>query len=73
MYKFLLSTILMMLLIPLSGNAQTKTKYWIKFRDKGDLSIYQPTDILSRRALANRARQGIPLDYTDYPVKQEYI
>ncbi|MEM6343109.1 MAG: S8 family serine peptidase [Bacteroidota bacterium] len=58
-------------LAPQSGNAQSK--YWIELADKGDLSQYGPTDILSPAALANRAKQGIMLDYTDYPVNPTYI
>lgn len=72
MKKHLLHFLLALFLtLPYSGNAQSK--YWLELTDKGDISQYQATDILSPQALANRAKQGIPLDFSDYPVNPEYL
>ncbi|MEL7533762.1 MAG: S8 family serine peptidase, partial [Bacteroidota bacterium] len=72
MKKYLLHLFLAFVVFaPQSGNAQSK--FWLELTDKGDLSHYQPTDLLSPQALANRAKQGIPLDFTDYPVNPNYI
>ena len=47
-------------------------RYWISFTDKGDISAYRPTDLLSPSALKNRQLKGISLDHFDYPVNPEY-
>lgn len=53
-------------------NAPDMEKYWIFFTDKGDVSHYQPTDLLTERALQRRAKHGIAIDYRDYPVSAAY-
>lgn len=53
-------------------SSQAQQKYWILFQDKGDISQYEETDILSPAALENRVRQGIELDMFDYPVNKNY-
>jgi hypothetical protein len=49
--------------------------YRVYFRDKGANSIisYTPDNLLSTRALNRRQKAGIPLDYRDIPVNQDYL
>jgi serine protease AprX len=67
------SFILLLVLSSLLTSTQAQSKYWVRFTDKGDINRFQPEDILSPRALANRTKQGITLDASDYPVHGEYI
>lgn len=53
--------------------ALAQEKYWVLFQDKGDLTAYQPEDLLTEFARANRAKQGITLDMHDYPVHPAYL
>ena len=66
----------MLMMPPLAIFPQTssllKTKYWIEFRDKGDLTQVTPKEILSPAALENRKRKGIAVDFRDYPIHQAY-
>jgi serine protease AprX len=48
-------------------------KYWVMFRDKGDLSALKPQDFLTQRSLDRRARMGIALAPSDYPVARTYM
>ena len=56
-------------------SAQTPTKYWVQFSNKGNttFSFSQPSAYLSPRALARRVAQNIPLDSLDIPVHAPYI
>lgn len=58
-----------------SIQAQTSTKYWVKFKDKNGspYSISNPNDFLSARSIARRTNQSIAVDITDIPVNQTYI
>lgn len=55
--------------------AQTPTKYWVQFANKGSnpFSISSPSAYLSTRALARRTAHGIPIDSLDLPVTPSYI
>ena len=53
-------------------DGEGKVKYWIEFQDKGDLSQYDATRLLSPEAHANRQRKGIEIDFRDYPVHAAY-
>lgn len=54
-------------------NVVGQGNYWILLEGKGDLSVYQPEEILSSKALERRAKQGIELDFYDYPVNKAYL
>lgn len=56
-------------------NAQTFTKYWVKFKNKNGspYSISNPSAFLSAKSIARRTNQGIAIDLTDIPVNQTYI
>jgi len=58
-----------------SVNAQTYTKYWIKFKDKDNspYSVNSPKAFLSDRAIERRTKQGIAIDISDVPVNQAYV
>lgn len=47
--------------------------YWVLFADKGDWQSIEPSSFLSPEALTRREAQGVALDYTDYPVRAEYV
>jgi len=51
------------------------TKYIVKFKDKNGtpFSINNPSQFLSAKAIARRAKQQIALDQTDLPVVPRYI
>ena len=56
-------------------NAQTVTKYWVKFKDKAGspYSISNPSAFLSAKSIARRTAHNINVDLTDIPVNQTYI
>ncbi len=56
-------------------NAQTITKYWVKFKDKSGspYSISNPGAFLSAKSIARRTAHNISVDLTDVPVNQNYI
>jgi serine protease AprX len=57
-----------------SLEAQEQFAYRVYFKDKaGSLSIHQPLDFLSQRALDRRQQWNIPLDSTDLPVAKPYL
>lgn len=58
-----------------SLQAQTSTKYWVRFKDKNfsPYSVGIPSAYLSARSIARRTNQGISIDITDIPVNQSYI
>lgn len=64
-------SIALFLLITIQGISQDRS--WVLFTDKGNITAYQASDILSQAALANRAKQGIGLDSKDFPVNQSYL
>ena len=50
--------------------------YRVYFRDKGEYTTtgYQPSDLLSQRALTRRQKAGIDVpDYKDLPVNKDYL
>ncbi|MEO9021302.1 MAG: S8 family serine peptidase [Ginsengibacter sp.] len=51
------------------------TRYVVKFKDKTGthFSVNNPSEFLSARAIARRARQHIAIDETDLPVVPRYI
>src|SRR5665213_3030269 len=55
--------------------AQTPTKYWVQFKNKGNnpYSLSSPSAYLSPRALAHRAARGIAIDSLDLPVTPMYV
>ena len=55
--------------------AQTPTKYWVQFSDKGNspYTFATPSAYLGPRALARRAAHNIPLDSLDLPVTPAYV
>lgn len=57
----------------LTSQSFAQDRHWILFVDKGDISAFQASDILSPDALINRAKQGIGLDRKDFPVAQQYL
>jgi serine protease AprX len=68
-----------------SASAGNKTKYWIFFKDKGELffekqsfgktgNLYIAAEkSLSQRSLERRKRTGVEIDYLDVPVNDNYI
>ena len=56
-------------------NAQTVTKYWVKFIDKAGspYSVSNPSAFLSAKSIARRTAHNISVDITDIPVNQTYI
>ncbi|MEL6132957.1 MAG: S8 family peptidase [Bacteroidota bacterium] len=69
MKKALFISFLLLMGIQLWG----QDKCWIFFTDKGDTQHYSPADLLSDRALARRATQGITIDFYDFPVYTPYV
>ena len=55
--------------------ANAQTRYLVKFKDKGTnpFAIANPSQYLSPRALARRARYNIAIDSTDLPVTPRYV
>lgn len=66
--------ILLFLFFSLHSSAQF-TRYIVRFKDKDGtpFSINNPSQFLSARAIARRARQHIAIDETDLPVVPRYI
>jgi subtilisin family serine protease len=49
-------------------------RIWIFFKDKGpNYTATAPESFLSAASLERRVKEGIALDFTDYPVHKEYI
>lgn len=68
--------ILFFLLFLTVGSLSAQDKYWVFFEDKGPESaqwMTWPEQLLSPRALKNRARKGIELDTKDLPVSETYL
>jgi serine protease AprX len=57
------------------ASAQTRTNYWIVFKDKNNspYSLNKPEAYLSERSIARRERQHIVLSTRDLPVNPSYI
>lgn len=57
------------------GYSQEQYKFRVWLTDKKDtaFSLEKPERILSSKALARRARYGIPIDSTDLPVSRRYV
>ncbi|OFY83051.1 MAG: hypothetical protein A3F72_18815 [Bacteroidetes bacterium RIFCSPLOWO2_12_FULL_35_15] len=55
--------------------SQTKTNYWILFKDKdaSPFTLTKPSDYLSAKAIERRTKQNIPVSFTDLPVNPNYI
>ncbi|CAN5217249.1 S8 family serine peptidase [soil metagenome] len=55
--------------------AQTPTKYWVQFSDKGNstFTLSSPSAYLSARALARRTAHNILIDSLDIPVTPAYV
>ncbi len=72
--KTLLTTLLSIIIF-FDMNAQTYTKYWVKFTDKNNsaYSVSSPSAFLTARSIARRANHGIAVNATDLPVNQTYI
>jgi serine protease AprX len=73
MKKFYFAAIISILSLNLF--AQTPTKYWVQFADKGNnpYSFSNPSAYLSARALARRSAHGIAIDSLDLPVTPSYV
>lgn len=58
-----------------SLQAQTFTKYWVKFKNKNGspYTVGNPSAYLTAKSIARRTTQGIAVDITDIPVNQTYI
>ena len=67
----------LLILLPLFSFSQDSlsVKLWIAFEDKGSytLSDFTPTELLSPRAIDRRAKQNIPLHYSDLPIPTDYL
>ncbi|MBP6431582.1 MAG: S8 family peptidase [Ferruginibacter sp.] len=74
MKKFTLLTIVFAIGCSFFAEAQF-TKYVIKLRHKGDnpFSISNPSQYLTPRAIARRARYNIPIDSLDLPITPRFI
>lgn len=64
---------LILILLFSFSQLMAQDRHWVFFTDKGDLSTYQASDLLSADALRNRAKQGISLDSRDFPVNEAYV
>jgi hypothetical protein len=67
----------LLILLPLFSFSQDSlsVKLWIAFEDKGSytLSDFSPSELLSPRAIERRAKQNIPLHYSDLPIQSDYL
>lgn len=52
---------------------QDTEKYWVFFTDKGADKQYVQSDLLSQRALDRRAKHGVAVNQSDWPVNPEYV
>ena len=67
----------LIILLPLFSFSQDSlsVKLWIAFEDKASytLSDFTSTELLSPRAIERRAKQNIPLHYSDLPIATDYL
>lgn len=70
------SLFLVLLLLSFGGaavHAQGPTdKFWVMFKDKGDLSGIDAHDFLAQRSIDRRERMGIALHFSDFPIQASY-
>lgn len=67
--------LVLLLLLPFAGTAQTAQRYLVLLRDKANspYSVSRPESYLSARAVARRARQNIAITERDLPVNPAYV
>lgn len=55
--------------------SQSKTNYWILFKDKNasPYSLTRPSDYLSAKAIERRIKQNIPVSISDLPLNPNYV
>ena len=67
----------LLILLPLFSFSQDSLyiKLWIAFEDKGSFTVsdFTPSELLSPRAIERRAKQNIPLHYSDLPIPTDYL
>lgn len=69
-------TLILGLLAAFSAQAQPSFNiHWVGFSDKANspYSLFHPEEYLSPRALERRAKQGIPIEWSDLPVDPNYV
>jgi serine protease AprX len=73
--KLFKTLIIVLVSLPILSEAQTKTKYWVRFTDKNgsSYSVSNPSAFLSVRAIARRTKQNISIVENDLPVNSGYI
>lgn len=65
-----------LLLLVSSGALNAQTRFWVQFVDKGPEAaqlLQSPESILSERALARRARNGVAVTGADLPLSGTYV
>lgn len=62
-----------LLILTSSLFAQSAPRYWIFFSDKGEMPHYAVEELMSTRAQARRATQGVLVDAYDYPLSTHYL
>ena len=67
----------LLILLPLFSFSQDSLslKLWIAFEDKGSFTVsdFTPSELFSPRAIERRAKQNIPLHYSDLPIPTNYL
>ena len=67
----------LLILLPLFSFSQDSlsVKLWIAFEDKGSYTVsdFTPSELLSPRAIERRAKQNIPLHYSDLPITTDNL
>ena len=67
----------LLILLPLFSFSQDSLsiKLWIAFENKGSFKVsdFTPSELLSPRAIERRAKQNIPLHYSDLPIPTDYL
>ena len=69
--------LILFILLPFFSLSQEtlSLKLWIAFEDKGNYTVsdFTPSELLSPRAIERRAKQNIPLHYSDLPIPTDYL
>ncbi|TDE16300.1 S8 family peptidase [Dyadobacter psychrotolerans] len=75
MIKKILFSLACTLLLNITLFAQSNPRYLILYKDKtgSPFSTDKPTDFLSQRSVARRAKQNIPVTVNDLPVNPAYV
>lgn len=75
MKQVFVTLICLLTLSQLAHTQANKTRYIVRFRDKGSnpFSLAAPINYLSQRALDRRNRYNLPIDSTDLPVTPRYL